>query len=273
MPSSRADAIPDALDRLHAAPLEGFVALRKELAAERKAAGDLEGAKAIAAAQKPSRTAWALDQVALENPKVLRAMFEAREAAAKAQKAGGADEVRAAVKEYRARVADVLAAAREALAADGSEASADQVRRMSETLQVAAVEDSETRQLLMAGRLVKDADQEDPFAGMEAGPARARPAKEVPPAKHAARNDEDRARAREDAKREAARAESKRREDAAKEKVDALAGELREAQAEARKLETAAVRAQADADRARRAADAVEERLKKAREELRGLRG
>ena len=67
------------LDRLHATPLEDFIRTRKELAAELKARGDAEGARALAAVKKPSVTAWALNQVALKEPDALRAVAHATE--------------------------------------------------------------------------------------------------------------------------------------------------------------------------------------------------
>ncbi|HEY8088144.1 MAG TPA: hypothetical protein VIF09_09870 [Polyangiaceae bacterium] len=265
MPSSRADALSDALDRLHAGPLDGFVSARKLLAADLRAAGDADGARTLLATPKPSRTAWALNRVSRTSPGALRAMFEAREAAAAAQAQGGADAVRAALKEHRARVADVLRLARDVLAAAGSEATADQVRRMGETLQAAAVEGSATRRLLEAGRLVSDVDPEDPLAGMEEMAARPRPAK-TPPKDDAAK------RAAEDARKEAERAEAKRREQEARARVEQLEAEAREARLEARRAENAATRAQAEAERARRAAEGLDAKLAEAREALRALR-
>lgn len=254
----------DALDRLYAAPLEGFVALRTELAAELRKAGDTDGARSVAAAPKPSHTAWALDQVAHHSPGVLHAMFEARAAAAAIQKRGEADEVRGAVRDYRSRVADVLKAAREALEKAGFAATAAQLRKMSESLQAGSVEGTEARRLLEAGRLARDVDQGDPFAGLEAGPARRH--KEEPPPRRDAKHE-----AKEAERREAARKDAERRLEEARERVGQLEAAAREARAEARRAETAAARAQADAERARRASEEVEARLAKAREELRAM--
>ena len=255
----------DALDRLYAAPLEGFVALRTQLAGELRKAGDAEGARSVATTPKPSHTAWALDQVAHHSPEVLRAMFEARDAAAAVQKRGDADEVRSAVRDYRARVADVLKAARDALEQAGFAATPAQLRKMSETLQAGSVEGTEARRRLEAGRLARDVDQEDPFAGLEAGPARRR--KEEPPPRHDAKHE-----AKEAARREAARKEAQQRLEEARERVDVLEAEAREARAEARRAETAAARAQAEAQRARRASEELEAKLARAREELRAMR-
>ena len=180
MAARRADAVSGALDRLYAGPLGAFVALRRELVTELRTAGDAAGARLVGAAPKPTGTAWALDQVAHHRPELVRAMLGARGVAVSAQKRGEASALRAAIRESRARTAEVLHAAREALAAEGFAATPAQVRRMGETLAAASVEGSEARRLFAEGRLTRDLGQEDPFAGLEAGPVR--PQKEAAPA-------------------------------------------------------------------------------------------
>ncbi|HEY8038524.1 MAG TPA: hypothetical protein VIF15_01970 [Polyangiaceae bacterium] len=265
MPAKRADVLTDALDRLYAAPLERFVALRKELAGELRASGDVAAATEMAAAPKPTRTAWALGQVARQHPERLRAMLEARDAGAALQKHGDAEQLRASHRAYRARVAEVLAAAREVLAADGGEASADQLRRMGETLQAASAPGSDARALLVAGRLARDVGVEDPFAGMEPGPAR--PRREAAPAPPTDRTRAEAARAQraheQQQAKEAAAAE------AARQRIMELEASLRDKRTAARRAELAALRAQAEAERARRAADEAEAHVKRAREALR----
>ncbi|HEY3817196.1 MAG TPA: hypothetical protein VGL81_08500 [Polyangiaceae bacterium] len=275
----RADALSEALARLYAAPFDAFMDLRRELVASLRAAGDAAAARGVAGAAKPTRTAWALNQIASHRPELVEAMLRARDAAVAVQKKGDASAIREAIKESRARTAEVLHAAREVLERAGFDASAAQVRRMGETLASASQEGSEARRLFAEGRLTRDLAQEDPFAGLEAGPAR--PRREAAPARDegksardegksaaaaaAAREKEKAAAAREKAAHEAATK-------AAKERVEALDAEVREARVEARKKEMAAVRAQDEADRARRAVGEVEGRLEKAREELRAMR-
>jgi len=284
MAARRDDAVSDALDRLYAAPLDAFMALRRELVASVRVKGDPQASKAareLAAAPKPTRTAWALNQVAHRQPELVRAMLEARDAAAATQKRGEGDAIRAAVRDYRAHMTEVAHAARDALAVAGFGVTASQLRRMSETLATASVEGSDARTRLAAGRLTEDIDLEDPFAGIEAGPRGARKLEHEAPASredaraaatraNASAVAEEKARAaaaqaaREKAKHEAARK-------LAKERLDALEDEARTARAEARRRETAALRAQDEADRARRALDEVEARLGTAREELRAI--
>ncbi len=265
MAAKRADALSEALDRLYAAPFEAFLELRKELAATLRAAGNAEAAREVTAAAKPTRTAWALDQIAHHRRELVEAMLGARDAAVSVQKKGDATAIRAAIAESRARTADVLHAARDLLVAAGFAVPVVQLRRMGETLAAASLDGSEARRLFAEGRLTRDLGQEDPFAGLEAGPVR--PRKEAAPARDEAKSAAAAAAAaaKEKAAHEAAR-------EAARERVDALEAEVREARVEARKLEMAAVRAQAEADRARRAVGEVEARLESARSALRAMR-
>jgi hypothetical protein len=265
MAAKRGDALSGALERLYAAPFEAFLELRRELAVSLRAAGDAGAAREVAAAPKPTRTAWALDQIAHHRPELLEAMLGARDAAVSVQKKGEAASIRAAIAESRARTAEALHAARDVLVAAGFAVPVAQVRRMGETLAAASLEGSEARRLFAEGRLTRDLGQEDPFAGLEAGPVR--PRKETAPARDEAKSvaTAAAAAAKKKAAHEAARS-------AARERVDALEAEVREARVEARKKEMAAVRAQSEADRARRAVGEIEARLESARTELRAMR-
>ncbi len=261
----RVDAVSEALARLYAAPFDAFLGLRRELVATLRAAGDAAATRVVGAAPKPTRTAWALDQIAHHRPELVEAMLGARDAAVSVQKKGDAATIREAIRESRARTAEVLQAAREVLASAGFAVPVAQVRRMGETLAAASLEGSEARRLFAEGRLTRDLGQEDPFAGLEAGPAR--PRREAPPARDEAKGA---AAAKEKAAREKAAHEAAKK--AAHERVEALEAELREARVEARKKEMAAVRAQDEADRARRAVGEVEARLEGERAELRAMR-
>jgi hypothetical protein len=255
--------IDDALDRLYAAPLEGFVALRKELAATVRAAGDVAGAAEVAAAKKPSRTAWALNQVARRHPDALRAVFEAHAAAARTQGDGDAEALRDGVRAYREALAEVVKRSTEVAAEAGMSLGATQARELSETVRAAI--GGEARELLLAGRLIADVDVDDPFAGLEVGggdrkPARrpaAPPREETSATVKAKEREAQRARASQEA-RERAAEEARRR-------IAALEAEAREARIAAHQAEVVARRAEAEAERARRVATEVEERLAKAK--------
>jgi hypothetical protein len=65
-----------AADELYQAPLGEFVAVRKRLAAELKAAGDKVGAAGLAKLPRPTVSAWVVDQMHWRHRDELDAMFE-----------------------------------------------------------------------------------------------------------------------------------------------------------------------------------------------------
>jgi hypothetical protein len=279
------DALSEALDRLYAAPLEGFVAVRRALAAELKSRGETAAAGALAVAPKPARWAWAINQVARSHPEHVRAALEALDTAASVQKGASADELRAAAREYRARVADLVRDVRGVLESAGAQASPAHLRLVGEAIQAAGAEGSEGRAQLLAGRLVKEVEVDDPFAALdsssrstpEASPGASatggRAAAKAAAAK-AKKSDDDRRRKEQEQERAAER-ERLRRQLAwkeARERVAELEEKARDARAAARQAETAAARAEDAARRARRTADEVQARLERAREEERALR-
>jgi hypothetical protein len=275
--------VAGALDRLYAAPFDDFVPTRREMVASLRAAGDVAGSRVVAAATKPSRTAWALNQVARRRPELLAAALDARTTAAAVQTSG--DALRASARAYRDRLADLVQAASDVLRDDGGELTASQGRRISATVQaIAGSDDAGVREALLGGRLAADVDVDDPFAGLEAGPARERRETTSPPreglaarqgAKRSheaestlekARERERLAREREQERQAAELAELEK----ARARVAALEDEARQARVAARDAEVAARRAQAEAERLRRAVEAVEKRLSEARGDLRG---
>ncbi len=275
-----------ALDRLYAVPFDDFVPTRREMVAALRAGGDVAGARAVAAAAKPSRTAWALNQVARQRPELLAAALEARTKAAAAQTSG--DALRASARAYRDCLAALVQAAGDALREGGGELTASQGRRISATVQaIAGEDDAGAREALLAGRLVADVDVDDPFAGLEAAPVRERPEthsprESAPRATHGVRRSHDevsaleKAREREKQARERERLAQEREHERqaaelekARAKVAALEDEARQARVAAREAEVAAGRARAEAERLRRAVEAVEKRLSDAKGELR----
>jgi hypothetical protein len=264
MKASRPTAADDALDRLYAAPFDDFVAQRRALGAEVRAAGDLAGARDVLAAKKPSRTVWALNQVARRDPEILRAAFDAHDAATSAQSSGDAASMRETARAFRERIADVVRRCGDVLAEGDARLNATQARRLGETVRAAVTGGPEARAQLLAGRLTEDVDVEDPFAGLVAPPAGSskKPAQHVRGEEATKARDDEARRAREARKAQEARERSLEQ---ARREVEALEGELRDARAAAREAETVAARAQASADRARRGVAVIEERLAKAR--------
>jgi hypothetical protein len=257
-------SIDDALDRLYAAPLDAFVTLRRELAAGLRASGDVAGAGEVAAVKKPSRTAWALNQIARSHPEALHAAFDAHAAAAKAQSHGDAASMRETVRAFRDALGDVVKRSEDVATQAGVPLSAAQVRQLGETVRAAM--GGESRDRLLAGRLNEDVDVEDPFAGIEAGPGR-RPAREPAPAA-SAESVASKARERE---AQRAREAHERAVEEARRRVAVLEQEAKDARSTAREAEIAARRAQAEADRARRIATALDERLEEARKALKEM--
>lgn len=256
-------SVAGALDRLYAAPLAEFVALRRELAAELRALGDATGARELSAAKKPSRIAWALNQVARRHPERLKAAFDAHAAAAKTQSGGDAEAMRDAARAFRDRLGEVVQAGAGLLAEADAHLTAAQARELSETVRAAIAGGAEARAHLLAGRLAEGFEVEDPFAGLEAGsPGRRTPSPSLPSKSPDKRSVAAR-------QREEQLAEARERElEEIRRRVGALEEKARQARAMARQAEVAAARAQAEADRARRAVVALEEELEKARREL-----
>jgi len=242
------DPLSSSLDHLYAVPLEEFLALRKQLAAELRSSGEVAASKAIAAAPKPTRTAWALNQVSRRQPELPRALLRARDLAF-APASGDADGVRQASRDYRERLADIVRAARQLLADGGMELNAIQARRMTETLQAACSEEGEARAQLLSGTLARDLEADDPLALLAASGAS--PARQGPDPEVARRQEEERLQ-RELRSQAVA---------AARATVAELEGVAREALARLRTAQT-------EAERARRATDEADARLAEAREKL-----
>jgi hypothetical protein len=156
--------IETAVDRLHAVPLEDFVAERKRLAKELRAAGDRDSAAELAKLPKPSAPAWALNHVAREEPGVVGEWLEAaealRDASTHAGRASG-DALRAAMVAHRDATRRVLGTVREQARPNGRELSEPMLDRVRELLQ-AATADPARAELLRAGRVSEGDDDEPP---------------------------------------------------------------------------------------------------------------
>jgi hypothetical protein len=278
--------VSEARDRLYAAPLDGFVALRRELAVALKAAGDPAASRTVAAMAKPSRTAWALNQVARKRPDLVKGALDGYASAQAAQKDGEGEAMRASARLYRDRVAEVIDAASGFVREDGSELGSAQGRRIGATLQaIASGGDAALREGLVRGRLVADVDVDDPFAGLEFpldGPDRKADRATKQPA-HRSRHSPSPGPSHGSAHRgvpdevAAARVRAAERErvvraqelEKRRARIAALEAEAKEARASAREAEVVAGRAQAEAERARRAVEALDRRLDEARRALR----
>jgi hypothetical protein len=152
-------AVPDLeheLDGLYALPLEEFTKARNDLASRLKRAHQGEAAEAIRSLRKPATVAWAANQLARNESKLVAALLEAGERLRETQQrvlAGKAtaEELNDATNAERAAVRALLSAARSALGSRGTAAVLD---RLGQTLRAAAV-DELGRELLERGRLTE----------------------------------------------------------------------------------------------------------------------
>ena len=221
------------IDRLYELPLGEFVAARNALAKAAKAAGDREGAAAVAALKKPSVTAWALNQVARAHPAEVEALVAAvdalRDASAGAVSGRGSAPMREARDAERSAVRTLVERARSALEAGGHAAGDPQLQRVGDALRAAAGSE-EGRAALQAGRLseepVADLDDLSALLGSSVG--------EAPPPRSA---------------------------------EERKADERAALEAEAARLEAAAAAADKEASRLERRADAAELQAESARDE------
>ena len=222
------------LDQLFQAPLEGFVAERKRISAELKAAGDKAGAARLLHRSRPPVSAWVVNQLWWQAQGALEELF----ATAARQRAGD----RAAVGEHRQQLAALRAQAAELLRAAGHGATETTLRRVTMTL--AALAAAGHFEPDSPGTLSSDRDPPGFEAALgEALEASSAERVEPPEARQKADEAKPGKAEREDAKRE----EAKRREEAAERE----AVKRREEAAERERRRVEAERAQQRAERER----------------------
>jgi hypothetical protein len=119
-----------ALTTLYQAPHEGFVAERKRLAAELKAAGHKDAAAKLAKLERPPISAWAINQLYWRERKAFDALLETAESWRKGA-AGAASAHRDAATGLRKKAAKILSEA-------GHSANEATLRRVSSTLSALA---------------------------------------------------------------------------------------------------------------------------------------
>jgi hypothetical protein len=274
-----ADPIDEAAARLYGLPLEDFTRERDALARELRKAKERDTAAVIAKLPKPSQAAWAANTLARERRDLVDDLLAAGDALREAQDAalsgGGADALRDAAAAER-RAVDALVTAAKELRPSGRKPSETTLDRLRNTLHAAAGDD-DVRAALDAGRLVEDAQGGSAW-GLFAGPAE--PSEERPAAQDAvargrtAREERDKARARDVVDRERKTREERAREreeraaaeQAERERRQALEAELREARAERRARERELQRAEREAERAAQRLEAALAAAEEARE-------
>jgi hypothetical protein len=260
----RQTGLEGALDELYGVDPSEFVATRKRLATDLRASGEVDAAKELASARRPTNAAWALNQLVRRHPMLVeRFLLRSRELQQAQDRAlsGKPDELRDATRSQRQAMAAATQAAMAVLGDDATEAYRTQIAA---TLQAASV-DEETAGGLQQGRLTREVTGSTGFPDAGplsiAKPARSPKSKGASPARpnHAGKPETQASRARRArAEAELASAESSLRTakdaitsaeksaEAANARVDNLRDELDTARQEAR----AAAEAVQDARRA-----------------------
>jgi hypothetical protein len=262
-------------DRLFTVPLEDFVAERKRLAKELRDGGDREAAAEVAKLPKPTPPAWALNQLAREEPEAIGAWLDAAEELRDAS-AHPSTALREAMAGHREATRTLVAVVRDRARPGGKPLSEPMVERVRELLQAATV-DPDVADALRAGR-VMEGDEQPALPGFEASDEPTTPrAKrgEAAAERRAAKDREAERKAREQAKRIG---ELERLIDSAEEQLAALNAEAEERESAAEeadaRLEAAQQtlhRAESEAAAARRAATDARDAAATSERELRQL--
>lgn len=241
-------AVPDLdheLDELYGRPLEEFTKARNDLAARLKRAHQTEAADAIKALKKPTHAAWAANQLARSEPKLVRELLEAAAALRETQQRSLAGRASAgAVTAAATRERDAVRALVSAARGLPGRATAATLDRLGRTLQAAAVDDV-GRDLLERGRVTEEltAVGFGPLEAVEVAPAARRRDEVAKAAKQrltalraAARTLDAEARAAEQAAREAERTAQILADEATQRRADAdrAARELADAEKDLR---------------------------------------
>ena len=137
---------------LYGLPLERFVPERSDLAKALRSEGRRSEAAEVAKLPKPSRAAWAVNQLVRTQRRAVSSLFEAGDALQRAQEdviagRGDAHALRDAAERERAAVKRLTDAARGLLSADGHALTPATVDRVSETLHAAALDDGARAQV------------------------------------------------------------------------------------------------------------------------------
>jgi hypothetical protein len=135
---------------LYALPIEEFTQARNDLAARLKEEGDATEAARVKALKKPGVAAWAVNQLARQNPAGLEELFRLRDSI---EAASSAAELRSRTEERRKHLTKLVAEGRKILETGGHAPAANTVEKISQTLLAA---DEDDRDELVAGTLSKE---------------------------------------------------------------------------------------------------------------------
>jgi hypothetical protein len=147
------------LDQLYAADPDDFVALRKHLQGELRAAGNKPEAALLGRARRPSTSMWALNQAVRRRPDLVDALLERSEELRRAQMLGDRDVLRDAIRTHRTGLTDVTEAALDVLGSRANDAFREEILSV---LRAASTQ-PELGEELRAGRLVRSDDMTPVF--------------------------------------------------------------------------------------------------------------
>ena len=143
-----------AVEQLYAVPPARFTPLRSELAAEAKAAGDPDLAKAIGGLRKPTVAAWAVNHFVRDHADELAGFRSFAELLREAQRTLDADQLRALGRERSTRVDALADRIAEASRAEGQPVGASVAQEVRETL-TALIADEDAEASVLTGSLVR----------------------------------------------------------------------------------------------------------------------
>jgi hypothetical protein len=248
------------VDRLFAVPLEDFVAERKQVAKELRAAGDREAAAEVAKLPKPTPPAWALNQLAREEPEIVGAWLDVAEELRDVSANPGAG-LREAMAAHRDATRSLIAMVRDRARPGGKPLSDPMLERVRELLQAATV-DASVADALRSGRIVEGAEVPTFSAAGEGGEGAGRAASGTTASRGASRAAPAAPRSSAAAERRAAKEREAERK--AKERADRLAELERHIQAAEEEL----ARLRDESAELDAAAATADERLEEARRTL-----
>jgi hypothetical protein len=242
LPTTREVETPE---ELFALPLDEFTAARNALARRLKQEGNADAAEQVGGLVKPSVAAWAVNQLARQEPEPVRSLLNVAARLRSAQERSlqgerAADELRAAQAEERDVIRGLTQRAAELLRESSRPASGTTLERISSLLRAAAVGEP-GRTALREGRLTGDVEVTgfDAFAGLEVPKGRRR----------TARSGDDLA------ERRRQKREAEQRRKRLEKQVRELTSRAEAAEREAEKARKAADEAEAEAAERRRHAD------------------
>jgi hypothetical protein len=149
----------DAVERLYAAPPDGFVATRTAVAAEAREAGDDTAAREIGKLRKPTVAAWLVNLLAIRRPDLIDELAELSAALRVAQRELRGAQLRELSMQRREVVSSLVEAARNlAVREQPALASAKLPLAEVETTLNAALADEEVADIVRSGRLVRSVE-------------------------------------------------------------------------------------------------------------------